>query len=289
MTAVESRSDADSAAGSRRPAGPRPTAAAGVALFPAEFELIIADVRAQIEALAHDEPFVTMGAPPVIARSTVEQAGYVREFPHMLGTVHTFQDPAATWLQLRPEAKPGGDWHHRQRVTDVVLTPAACYHIYPHVAGTQLDASLRFGIESYCYRHEGSSEVGRLRSFRMRELVYIGAPDDCVAWRDHWRERVASWLAGLGLDVRSEVASDPFFGPGARLMRDSQVRDALKLELTVPVAEGQRQAVASANCHKDHFGATFDITTAAGQVAHSACTAFGLERIALALVHARTT
>jgi hypothetical protein len=43
------------------------------------------------------------------------------------------------------------------------------------------------------------------------------------------------------------------------------------------------QAIASANYHKEHFGEVFEFT-AGGAVGHTACTAFGLERIALALI-----
>ncbi|MEU0821373.1 aminoacyl--tRNA ligase-related protein [Streptomyces mirabilis] len=262
-----------------------PTSVPGVALFSAEFESVVTRLRTQIDEMALGEPFVTFGAPPVIGREIVEKSGYVREFPNLLGSVHNFAGTAAEWRALRSQARPGGDWHGRQEIADVVLTPAACYHVYPRLAGTRVDEPLRFGLEAYCYRHEATSEAGRLRSFRMKELVYIGSPEACQAWRDRWRERIADWLAGLGLDVRTEVATDPFFGPGARLMKASQVQQTLKLEFTAPVAQGRWQAIASANCHKDHFGEVFGITLAGGDLAHTACVAFGLERIALALVH----
>jgi seryl-tRNA synthetase len=40
----------------------------------------------------------------------------------------------------------------------------------------------------------------------------------------------------------------------------------------------------SANCHRDHFGLPFGIETDSGEVAHSACVAFGVDRIAVALL-----
>ena len=42
-------------------------------------------------------------------------------------------------------------------------------------------------------------------------------------------------------------------------------------------------ANATANDHLDHFSEPFSITTADGRQAHSTCTAFGMERTALAL------
>jgi hypothetical protein len=58
-----------------------------------------------------------------------------------------------------------------------------------------------------------------------------------------------------------------------------------KFELRVPVDGDLIQAVASANYHKDHFGEAFGFT-AGGVVGQTACTAFGIERIALALINA---
>jgi hypothetical protein len=56
-------------------------------------------------------------------------------------------------------------------------------------------------------------------------------------------------------------------------------------ELRLPLRDGVVQAVASANFHKDHFGETFEFTSD-GEVGNTSCMAFGLERIALALINA---
>jgi hypothetical protein len=50
------------------------------------------------------------------------------------------------------------------------------------------------------------------------------------------------------------------------------------------VSEDRVQAIASANYHKDHFGETFEFTCD-GAVGQTACMAFGMERIALALIN----
>jgi hypothetical protein len=42
----------------------------------------------------------------------------------------------------------------------------------------------------------------------------------------------------------------------------------------------------SCNYHLSHFGETAGIRTSGGDVAHSACVAFGMERLALALLWA---
>ena len=80
------------------------------------------------------------------------------------------------------------------------------------------------------------------------------------------------------------MASDQFFGRGGKLLAVSQRDQRLKLEIVTPVGSDERPtAMISLNYHQDHFGHLFHIGTADGEVAHTACVGFGLERIALAL------
>jgi seryl-tRNA synthetase len=39
----------------------------------------------------------------------------------------------------------------------------------------------------------------------------------------------------------------------------------------------------SFNYHRDHFGATWNLRTETGEVAHTGCVAFGIDRLTLAL------
>ncbi|GAA1957843.1 hypothetical protein [Kitasatospora viridis] len=266
-------------------ARPLPTGAPGVQLFPAPFEQVVAGLRAGIAALAADEPFHRLAVAPVIARRTLEQAGYVAAFPQLLGTVHSYQGTPAQWARLAPLVPDGGDWHREQRIGDLVLLPAACYPVHASLAGRELAEPVRFAVEAACFRQELTAETGRLRSFRMAELVTAGTERHCLAWRERWLGRVGDWLAGLGLRPAVEVADDPFFGRSARLYQAAQRMQQLKFELRVELGPGLVQAVASANIHKDHFGEAFGFT-AEGAPGQTACTAFGLERIALALLHA---
>ncbi|MFF0297654.1 aminoacyl--tRNA ligase-related protein [Kitasatospora sp. NPDC004614] len=266
-------------------ATPLPTAAPGVQLQSAAYEKLLAALREAIARLADDEPFERLVVPPVISRATIERAGYVASFPHLLGTVHSYTGSAADWRQLAPLIAESGPWHAQQTVSDLVLLPAACYPVYDTLAGQDLQLPARFSVEAQCFRQEATAEPGRLRTFRMAELVTAGTPAHCLDWRERWLERVAAWLETLGLKPLIELADDPFFGGGRRLYQAAQRAQELKFELRVPVADGLVQAIASANIHKDHFGEAFAFT-ADGAPGHTACTAFGLDRIALALLHA---
>lgn len=266
------------------PSAPIPTGAAGVYLYPAPFEQVIAGLRSGIARLAADEPSQRLTIPPVIARSTIERAGYVKAFPQLLGTVHSYPGDGRDWAGLAPLVEQGGAWHAEQRISDLVLLPAACYPVYASLEGVTLSEPAKFAVEATCFRQELTSEPGRLRSFRMVELVTVATEEYCLQWRAHWLQRVADWLAAMSLQVTIELADDPFFGPGRKLYQAAQRAQELKFELKVAVAEDLVQAVASANFHKDHFGETFDIA-ADGELANTSCMAFGLERIALALIN----
>jgi seryl-tRNA synthetase len=167
-----------------------------------------------------------------------------------------------------------------------VLSPAACYPVYPLVAsrGEVPAQGLLFDVACDCFRREPSKDLDRLQSFRMREYVCIGSPDQINEFRRRWMTQAQALAGQLGLPWRIDHASDPFFGWGGKLMAASQVEQQLKFELLVPVRSTQEPtACMSFNYHRDHFGLVWNLRTAAGEVAHTGCVAFGIDRLALAL------
>jgi seryl-tRNA synthetase len=224
--------------------------------------------------------------PPVLPRHTIEQSGYLKSFPHLAGTIFSFEGTELEAASLVERASAHEDWSDTQSMTDLILVPAACYPVYPAVgAQGRLPAGGRLiDVFSYCFRHEPSGDPARLQSFRMREHIRIGAPEDVAEWRDTWIARGQEILRMVGLDTAAETASDPFFGRGGRMLAANQREQQLKFELTAPITSVENPtAIMSFNYHQDHFGSRFEIETATGDVAHTACLGFGLERITLAM------
>jgi seryl-tRNA synthetase len=123
-----------------------------------------------------------------------------------------------------------------------------------------------------------------MQSFRVREFVRAGTRDQVVEWRDMWLQRGLDILQGLQLPAQEEVASDPFFGRGGKILAANQKEQKLKFEIVVPVISAENPtAVCSFNFHQDHFGATFKFNTPDGEVGNTACLGFGLERVTMAL------
>src|SRR5262249_60782727 len=113
----------------------------------------------------------------------------------------------------------------------------------------------------------------------MREYVRIGTPMQIADFREGWMTRAKGIADRLGLAYRVDHASDPFFGRGGKLMAESQVEQSLKFELLIPVRSAEQPtACMSFNYHRDHFGTTWGLKDEAGEVSHTGCVAFGMDR-----------
>ena len=261
-----------------------PTGLPGVYGRSAGFEDTIDRIDRLITAYgAVDRPEV-MRFPPIVNRADFERSGYLQSFPHLAGTIHSFAGSEPAHRRMMDAIATGGDWCAAFLATPLVLTPAACYPVYPVLTGSLPRSGRLVDVMSYCFRHEPSEDPGRMQMFRMHEHVRAGDPETVTAWRESWIARAESLTAALGLQAHTGVASDPFFGRGGKLLAVNQRDQRLKLEISVCIAsEQQPTAIISLNYHQNHFGEAFAITTAEGGIAHTACVGFGLERLALAL------
>ncbi len=227
-----------------------------------------------------------MRFPPALNRRYFEESEYLKSFPHLAGTIHSFAGDEKAHRTLLRRLEEGQDWTEDQVATDVVMTPAACYPVYPTIArrGALPGDGRLIDVFSYCFRHEPSIDPARMQMFRMREYIRIGTPEQVVEFRERWLERGRAMMAALEVPLEINVANDPFFGRAGAMLSSSQREQKLKFELLIPVTSTEKPtACLSFNYHQDHFGHIWDIRTADGGVAHTACVGFGMERVALAL------
>jgi seryl-tRNA synthetase len=155
-----------------------------------------------------------------------------------------------------------------------VLPSAACYSIYLHLEGTVLAGPRYVTTVATCFRNENAyTELQRLWSFSMREIVCLGTADDVERHLRAFKERILGFASGLGLTLDIEVASDPFYQPGGSR--------ALMQKLFPQKEEllyGRSLAIASLNFHRNFFGERCNIRSADGEPAFTGCVAFGIER-----------
>jgi seryl-tRNA synthetase len=234
------------------------------------------------------EPAVeVMRFPPVMSRAHLEKSGYLKSFPNLLGCVCALHGSEASIRTAADRHESGGDWTASLSSSDLVLSPAACYPVYPIVAarGARLPAGgLQFDIEADVFRHEPSLNLDRLQSFRMREFVRLGSAPEVLEFRKRWMARAPVLADELGLPFTIDAANDPFFGRVGQVMAVSQRQQALKFELLIPFhATATPTACMSFNCHLEHFGNVWGIHDDQGEKAHTGCVAFGIDRLTVAL------
>ncbi len=248
------------------------------------FESVITAFEALVTREAAPLGADVVAFPPIFNRAHYCEINHIHNFPDLMGSVHSFMGKDKEHAEMIRKFQGGEDWTRDLEPSEVMMIPAACYPLYPSCTGTLPEGGRLVDLQGYVFRHEPSDDPARMQIFRQREFVRLGTPEQAQAHRDAWLARGHDLLRSVGLPVEIVVANDPFFGRGGRMAKATQREQVLKHELVVPIcSEANPTAVTSTNYHVDYFGHAFDIHTADGQPAHTACIGFGLERIALAL------
>ena len=225
-----------------------------------------------------------MRLPGLLSREHYLKTSHMENFPDLMGSVHSFMGREREHVAMMAKRENGEDWTQDLKPSELMLSPACCYPLYPTATGTLTEEGRTVDLLSQVFRHEPSIDPCRLQFFRQREFVRLGTAEQALEHRKRCLELGKDTLAEVGLEVEIVLANDPFFGRGGRVMAASQKDQDLKHEFTFAVATAEKPtAIASTNCHLDYFGKAFDIKQANGEPAHSACVGFGLERITLAL------
>lgn len=251
------------------------------------FERIVEGINAAFSKVGDPDAPEVMRFPPGIGKWQLEQSGYLKSSPQLVGTVHSFTGNDRDHRAMLETLEKGADWTTEQKTTQIALAPAACYGVYPAVAarGPMAEAGVLVDVYTYCFRHEPSIDPARMQMFRQREHVRLGTEEQTLTFRKLWMERGRAIIGSFGLPFEVEVANDPFFGRTGKLLATSQREEALKFELLVPITLTESPtACVSFNYHRDLFGRGWGIKTSTADAAHTACVGFGVERITLALL-----
>ncbi len=141
--------------------------------------------------------------PPVMSRRQLEKSGYLKSFPHFLGCVCCLDGDEAQIRGAVDRFEAGEDWTPGLSPADLVLSPAACYPVYPLAAsrGDVPAEGLLFDVASDCFRREPSKDLDRLQSFRMREFVRMGTPEQIDDFRRRWIDAGAGDRRPTGPDL----------------------------------------------------------------------------------------
>ncbi len=222
--------------------------------------------------------------PAFLPATVLERIDWFRSFPQLAtfpACLDADESNVARFTEGEPVTSDGAVHPTDLAPIRDVLTPAACYHLYDHCAGQRFDGPQYFTTRNTCYRREVEYvPLERQWSFSMREIVCMGTAEETSAFLEAATGEVDRFVARIGLPVRWEHASDPFFRPSRNPQYLMQQVDPTKFELIFD----DRLAIASTNLHHDHFGRAFDIARD-GEPVRTACIAFGIERWLSAFVN----
>ena len=264
-----------------------PTSVDGIYGRSGLFESIADGLNFAFSKLGAEQHAEVMRFPPAMPRKDLEASEYLKSFPQLAGVVHCFCGGEREHHRLLARVENGDEWTDQLRPTNVVLAPAACYPVYPIIAarGPMPREGMVVDALTYCFRHEPSIDPARMQMFRQREFVRLGTAEQIVEFRQVWIERGSKLASMLQLPHAIDLANDPFFGRGGKIVADSQRELKLKFELLVPINDGAPPtACMSFNYHMDHFSQIWPLRTADGEPAHTGCVGFGIERLTLALL-----
>ncbi|MFC1419783.1 aminoacyl--tRNA ligase-related protein [Streptacidiphilus cavernicola] len=237
-----------------------------------ELDSLFTDLAAELDA-----PGVV--GPPLLPAEGLARLDYFRNFPHLGVAAARFPDQAVEALAAgRPVAE------QPVSPTGYLLPSATCYGLLLSLAGQDVGPELRLTAVGRCFRNEDHYDgLRRLWGFHMREVVYFGTAEGAREHLARSKEFIETLASRLGVELSYQPANDPFFdksGSRAKLM----ALDPVKYEFVA--TDGT--AIASVNRHRNFFGERLGITSE-GAVAHSSCTAFGVERWVHAMVLAHGT
>ncbi len=141
-----------------------PTGIDGVYARTALFEQVVDGLGALISRYREPDTEV-LRFPPVMSRRQLEKSGYLKSFPHFLGCVSCLGGDEADIRASVERYEAGGDWTPGLAAADLVLSPAACYPVYPLVAsrGHVPAGGLIFDVACDCFRREPSKMLDRLQ------------------------------------------------------------------------------------------------------------------------------
>ncbi|MET7714435.1 aminoacyl--tRNA ligase-related protein [Streptomyces sp. NPDC005407] len=248
-----------------------PAATGGVAALGPDATALLRLLDQGFESWGTQAGALPMITPPLLPVARLAELDYYQNFPHQAVVTAPLRLVDAKDSYAPSDGVFAPDELEPARLA---LPSAACYGVYLHLADQELATPQRITVLGRCFRREEHYEdLRRLLGFHMREIVAIGTQEYAEEHLRHFTARIEAFADRMGLPLRREAATDPFYdrgGPRALLQQISPVKHEFLHE---------DLAIASVNTHRNFFGERCSITLAGtAQPVFTSCVAFGLER-----------
>jgi len=241
----------------------------GLQALSAEATQLLRTLDAELESWGNQAGAASLIMPPLLPVEALARLDFYENFPHQALVVAPLdlarREPGARPACFRPQALDSAT---------LALPSAACFAVYLHHERQTLPGDTAVTVLGRCFRRENHYEdLRRLIGFHMREIVALGSAEYTRQHLDRFGDRIERFAAALGLPLRKQAATDPFYD------RNGQRALLQKLSPVKHEYVAGDLAIASLNVHRNFFGERCRITHAGtGEPVFTSCVAFGLER-----------
>ncbi|WP_156129070.1 hypothetical protein [Chitinibacter sp. ZOR0017] len=224
-----------------------------------------------VEVIASQWQVTPHSCATVIEKSILDEIDFFKKLPSIP-------------FHVIPHSQEGNE---EQTTGKWVLNPSTCYHTFNCLRNQPEHWILKcFTALGHCHRFEPRrNDLTRLGCFSMREFVFVGDSESVASSADKAFDLIINLIERCGLKIQKEIATDVFYGDDSAAIRKVQRILEVKIEAVVIGPQELPVSVGSRNLHRDLFTATFNIGDPTLQEKmHSACVAFGMERLLLCLL-----
>lgn len=252
---------------------------------------LLALVDHKVEMFAREFDAELEYFPSTIRAATLDRCHHYTSFPEHMDFVSHLKQDLRVLQKFSGECREKG-WSPQlhdgnMAACEFAISPSCCYHAYEGMEGWDLERPGRcITATIQCHRYEAANHISmsRLRSFTMREVVWVGEPAYIISNRAKADELIVEWARDWELSCTFEVANDMFFTDDYAVKASFQRQQEGKKELRLDVpSEGRFISCFSSNFHAKTFGKAFSIN-AGGRVAASGCIGWGYERWVYAII-----
>ena len=164
------------------------------------FEDVVDGLAALISR--HREPGTeVLRFPPVMSRRHLEKSGYLKSFPHLLGCVCCLGGSEADVRRPVERFEAGEDW-----TAALVAGRSRARRRPPAIRSIRSSrAAAKCRPKGFCSTSPATasaasrrSDLDRLQSFRMREYVCVGTPEQIHDFRERWMARAQELAEAAG-------------------------------------------------------------------------------------------
>jgi len=223
--------------------------------------------------------------PSTILCESLDKAKHFTSFPEHVDFVAHIKPDLEVISGFAKDCKERGwspEFHvNRMSLNDFAISPSCCYHCYEGMEGWRIEKPGRTITATInCHRYEGGNHrsLSRLRSFTMREIIWVGDPKFVMENRARTEKSIIQWAKDWEFDCTFQIANDMFFTDDFTVKASFQRRQQAKKELRIMIPfEGQDISVFSSNYHARTFGKAFNISVNE-RTATSGCVGWGFER-----------